>query len=74
MSPPGPKPDPDPELDFDGRYRLEQVGGVWRLTGPLFCQDGRAGLEVGGESPELLDKYRDLAALLNAAVDADRRR
>ena len=62
---------PQPEFDFDGRYHIERVGGTWCLRGPLF---GPSGMGIGGDGPELLAKYRDLADLLNAAVDAERRR
>ena len=63
-----------PELDFDGRYRVEHVGGVWHLRGPVFTGSGGAGMAIHGDGPELLAKYRDLADLLNAAVEAERRR
>ena len=63
-----------PELDFDGRYRVERAAGVYYLTGPAFP----AGLKIGeGQSDppaELLDKYRDVADLMNRAVDAERLR
>ena len=64
---------PQPELDFDGRYRVERVGGVWFLRGPAFNGSGGAGMAINGDGPELLAKYRDLADLLNAAVEAERR-
>ena len=72
-----------PELDFDGRYRVERVAGGWFLTGPLFREEGRVGMSIpatsatsatSGDGEQLLEKYRDRAALLNAAVDAERRR
>ena len=62
-----------PEFDFDGRYRVERFDGTWYLRGPILAGSG-VGMLIRGESPELLDKYRDLADLLNAAVDAERRR
>ena len=76
MSDDAPDPSPparaaDPELDFDGRYRVEPVGGRWHLRGPAFAG---AGMAIRGDGPELLAKYRDLADLMNAAVDAERRR
>ena len=62
-----------PELDFDGRYRVERVDGTWYLRGPVFGHEG-IGMLIRGDSPELIEKYRDLADLLNAVVHADRRR
>lgn len=75
MDDPTPDPTPpQPELDFDGRYRVERVGGAWFLLGPAFA----AGMRVGGgqaDPPaELIEKYRDVADLMNRAVDAERRR
>lgn len=73
--PTSPVPDPaQAELDFDGRYRVERVGGVWHLRGPAFCSGGATGMQINGDTPDVLQKYRDLADLLNAAVDAERRR
>jgi hypothetical protein len=64
-----------PELDFDGRYRVEhRPDGDWHLTGPMFRAGGKTGMRIPGGSPELVEKYRNLAELLNAAVDAERRR
>ena len=64
-----------PEFDFDGRYRVERrPDGDWHLTGPMFRDDGKTGMRIPGGSPELVEKYRDLAELLNAAVEAERRR
>ena len=63
-----------PQLDFDGRYRVERIDGTCYLCGPAFREGGRFGMTIPGESPELLAKYRDLADLLNAVVDAERRR
>ena len=63
-----------PQLDFDGRYRVERHDGIWYLCGPAFRVGGKLGMTIPGENPELVDKYRDLADLLNAVVDAERRR
>ncbi len=64
-----------PHLDFDGRYRVERrPDGDWHLTGPMFREGGNTGMRIPGGSPELVEKYQDLAELLNAAVDAERRR
>ena len=55
-----------PQLDLGGRYRVERCpDGDRHLVSPM--------LRDGG-SPELVGKFRDLAELLNAAIDADRRR
>ena len=69
-------PGPDPEFDFDGRYRVERVGGRWVLIGPAF---GPGGMPVCGsheERPgeEVLAKYRDLADLFNRVAAAERER
>ena len=64
-------------LDFDGRYRVEQRDGTWYLCGPAFCSEGRIGMSIpasAGDDVQLIAKYRDLADLLNAVVDAERRR
>ena len=66
--------DAHPQFDFDGRYRVERTGGAWHLRGPAFSPDGGPGLRIDGDSKELLEKYRDVADLLNAAVVAERRR
>jgi hypothetical protein len=76
---PDERPDPrptsaQPELDFDGRYRVEKLGDTWYLRGPAFCDNGHPGMTIRGDTAELVEKYRDLADLLNAVVDAERRR
>lgn len=74
-SPDQPAPAADqPQLDFDGRYRVERVDGVWYLCGPAFHEGGKFGMTIPGENKELVEKYRDLVQLLNAVVDAERRR
>ena len=68
-------PPPDPQLDFDGRYRVERVNGAWHLLGPAFPVGVRVcNADAPAESSDLLAKYRDVAELMNAAVDAERRR
>ena len=69
-------PAAQPEFEFDGRYRVEKVGDDWYLRGPVFTGSGSLGMHIrgGGETPELVRKYRDLAELLNSVVDAERKR
>ena len=76
MSDDGPDPAPpaQPELDFDGRYRVERIGDGWHLRGPAFTGRGGLGMAIDGDGAELLAKYRDLADLLNAVVEAERSR
>ena len=75
-SPDEPAPAADqPQISFDGRYRVERDGqGNWHLTGPIFREGGRPGMRIPAGSPEMVEKYRDLAELLDAAVDAERKR
>ena len=70
---PAPQP-PQPEFDFDGRYRVERVSGRWFLLGPAFPGDMRIGEGQADPPAELVEKYRDVADLMNRAVDAERRR
>ena len=65
---------PQPEFDFDGRYRVERTGGAWFLLGPAFPGGMRVGEGQSDPPAELLEKYRDVADLMNRAVDAERRR
>ena len=62
------------ELDFDGLYRLERHTGGWRLIGPAFA--GGAMHVPGGSAAhmEVVGRFRDVAELMNRAVEAERRR